>query len=197
MTSKMTKEDSKFISVFEPTVTLKDKVSVLKSLNKKDISGSSSTIQEFEDIISRQFDRKYALSVSNGSVALDLALNVFNFDKNDEIIVPKSDNSIEVTGSVQKATAMSYKKGLTTSAAINAAGGFGLDAKKSRVYVVYQNGIIQSTKTFLIFRKYPKLLPGSKVFVPKKAENNNKTSVGEIVGYTTSLVSIIALIKSL
>ena len=56
---------------------------------------------------------------------------------------------------------------------------------------------IQSTKTFLIFRKYPKLLPGSKVFVPKKVENNNKTSVGEIVGYTTSLVSIIALIKSL
>ena len=115
----------------------------------------------------------------------------------DEIIVPKSDNSIEVSGSVQQATAMSYKKGLTTSAAINAAGGFGLDAKKSRVYVVYQNGSIESTKSFLIFRKYPKLLPGSKVFVPKKADNNNKTSVGEIVGYTTSLVSIIALIKSL
>ena len=115
----------------------------------------------------------------------------------DEIIVPKSDNSIEVSGSVQKATAMSYRKGLTTSAAINAAGGFGLEAKKSRVYVVYQNGSIKSTKSFLIFRKYPKLLPGSKVFVPKKAENNNKTSVGEIVGYTTSLVSIIALIKSL
>ncbi len=126
-------------------------------------------------------------------------LNEYNLTlkSGDEIIVPKSDNSIEVTGSVQKATAMSYKKGLTTSAAINAAGGFGLDAKKSRVYVVYQNGNIKSTKTFLIFRKYPKLLPGSKVFVPKKAENNNKTSVGEIVGYTTSLVSIIALIKSL
>ena len=115
----------------------------------------------------------------------------------DEIIVPKADNSIEVSGSVQKPTAMSYKKGLTTSAAINAAGGFGLDAKKSRVYVVYQNGSIKSTKSFLIFRKYPKLLPGSKVFVPKKAEDKTKTSVGEIVGYTTSLVSIIALIKSL
>ena len=115
----------------------------------------------------------------------------------DEIIVPKLDNSIEVSGSVQKATALSYRRGLTTSAAINAAGGFGSDAKKSRVYVVYQNGSIKSAKSFFIFRKYPKLLPGSKVFVPKKAENNNKTSVGEIVGYTTSLVSIIALIKSL
>ena len=115
----------------------------------------------------------------------------------DEIIVPKSDNSIEISGAVQQATAMSYKKGLTTSAAINAAGGFGLNAKKSRVFVVYQNGSIEGTKSFLIFRKYPKLLPGSKVLVPKKSENNNKTSVGEIVGYTTSLVSIIALIKSL
>ena len=115
----------------------------------------------------------------------------------DEIIVPKADNSVEVLGAVQKATATTYRKGLTTNAAINAAGGFGIDAKKSRVYVVYQNGSIESTKSFLIFRKYPKLFPGSKVFVPKKADNKNKTSVGEIVGYTTSLVSIIALIKSL
>ena len=115
----------------------------------------------------------------------------------DEIIIPKTDNSIEVSGSVQKATAMSYRRGLTTIAAINAAGGFGLDAKKSRVYVIYQNGSINSTKSFLFFKNYPKLLPGAKVFVPKKSEKTNGTSVGEIVGYTTSLVSIIALIKSL
>ena len=115
----------------------------------------------------------------------------------DELIIPKTDNSIEVSGSVQKATAMSYRRGLTTIAAINAAGGFGLDAKKSRVYVIYQNGSIKSTKSFLFFKNYPKLLPGAKVFVPKKSEKTNTTSVGEIVGYTTSLVSIIALIKSL
>ncbi len=115
----------------------------------------------------------------------------------DEIIVPKSDNSVEVSGEVQKSTAMTYKKGLTTIGAINASGGFGINAKKSRVYVIYQNGSIKGTKSFLLFRKYPKLSPGAKIFVPKKNENIDKTSVGEIVGYTTSLVSIIALIKSL
>ena len=115
----------------------------------------------------------------------------------DQIIVPKSDNSIEVSGAVQKATAMSYKKNITTLSAINSAGGFNPNAKKSNVYVVYQNGDIKSTKSFLFFKKYPKLLPGAKIFVPKKGENKNKTSIGEIVGYTTSLVSIIALIKSL
>ena len=115
----------------------------------------------------------------------------------DEIIVPKTDNSVEISGAVQKATAISYKKGLTTITAINSAGGFGLNAKKSRVYVVYQNGSINSTKSFLFFRKYPKVLPGSKVFVPAKQDVQGKTSVTEIVGYTTSLVSIIALLKSL
>lgn len=115
----------------------------------------------------------------------------------DEILVPKSDNSIEISGEVQKPTALSYYKGLTSISAINKAGGFAPNAKKSSVYVVYQNGSIASTKKILFFRAFPKLLPGTKIFVPKKPESNNKTSVGEIVGYTTSLVSIIALIKSL
>ena len=39
-------------------------------------------------------------------------------------------------------------------------------------------------------------MAGSKIFVPNKPENKNKTSVAEIVGYTTSLVSIVALLKS-
>ena len=115
----------------------------------------------------------------------------------DEIIVPKFDNSVEVNGAVQQSTAISYYRGLNTKSAINKAGGFGPNAKKSAVYVIYQNGSIASTKSFLFFKSYPKLLPGSKVFVPLKPESNSKTSVGEIVGYTTSLVSIIALIKSL
>ena len=90
-----------------------------------------------------------------------------------------------------------FRSGFILSNDLGKIDSLGLDAKKSRVYVVYQNGKIKSTKSFLFFKKHPKLLPGSKIFVPKKAENNNKTSVGEIVGYTTSLVSIIALIKSL
>ena len=69
--------------------------------------------------------------------------------------------------------------------------------KKASVYVIYQNGNIASTKSFLFFNNYPKLKPGAKVIVPEKNIIRNKTSVGEIVGYTTSLVSIIALIKSL
>ena len=65
------------------------------------------------------------------------------------------------------------------------------------MYVIYQNGNVASTKSYFIFKNYPKLKAGSRIVVPQKNIVRNKTSVGEIVGYTTSLVSIIALIKSL
>ena len=115
----------------------------------------------------------------------------------DKIIVPRKDNTIEITGAVQQSSAVTYSNSLTTISAINRAGGFSENASKRNVYVVYQNGNVASTKSFFIFNNYPKLKPGAKIVVPEKNVVRNKTSVGEIVGYTTSLVSIIALIKSL
>jgi len=115
----------------------------------------------------------------------------------DKIIVPRKDNTIEITGAVQQSSAITYSNSLTTISAINRAGGFSENASKRNVFVVYQNGNIASTKSFFIFNNYPKLKPGAKIVVPQKNVVRNKTSVGEIVGYTTSLVSIIALIKSL
>ena len=115
----------------------------------------------------------------------------------DKIIVPRLDNTIEVTGAVQQSSAVTYSKSLTTTGAINRAGGFGENAKKNSVYVVYQNGNVASTKSFLFFNNYPKLKPGAKIIVPEKTISKNKTTVSEIVGYTTSLVSVFAIIKSL
>ena len=114
----------------------------------------------------------------------------------DKIIVPRIDNTVEVTGAIQQSSAVTYSRSLTTSGAINRAGGFSENAKKNSVYVVYQNGNVASTKSFLFFNNYPKLKPGAKIIVPEKNINRNDTSVGEIVGYTTSLVSILALIKN-
>jgi protein involved in polysaccharide export with SLBB domain len=115
----------------------------------------------------------------------------------DKIIVPRNDNTIEITGAVQQSSAVTYSKSLTTISAINRAGGFSENAKKNSVYIVYQNGNVASTKSFLFFNNYPKLKPGAKIIVPEKNIRRNGTSIGEIVGYTTSLVSIVALIKSL
>ena len=76
------------IRVFEPRLTFSDKVSVLKTLFKNNISGTSPTVGEFEKGLSTQFNRDYAITVSNGSTALDLAFEVLKLEKDDEVIVP-------------------------------------------------------------------------------------------------------------
>jgi perosamine synthetase len=61
------------IRVFEPSLTWKDKISVLKDLNKNNISGQSPSVKQFENACASRFDRNFGVAVSNGSVALDLA----------------------------------------------------------------------------------------------------------------------------
>ena len=85
---KKIKQDSNYLSVFEPTVTLKDKISVLNALNKKYISGTSPIIREFENGLENQFSSNKAVAVSNGSVALDLAFQLLDLNENDEVILP-------------------------------------------------------------------------------------------------------------
>ena len=116
---------------------------------------------------------------------------------NDKIFISKKDNTITVTGNVQQESIIDYNKGISFKNAISKAGGYLNKSDRKRAYVEYQNGQKKSINNFLIFKFYPKLKSGSKIIVPAKNEIRSKTSVGEIVGYTTSLLSIIALIKSL
>ena len=155
-------------------------------------SDSLKTKVDIKPFIEFGVDVKNILATNGANPKYNVILKSF-----DKIIVPRKDNTIEITGAVQQSSAVTYSNSLTTISAINRAGGFSENASKKSVYVVYQNGNIASTKSFFIFKNYPKLMPGAKIVVPQKNVIRNKTSVGEIVGYTTSLVSIIALIKSL
>ena len=76
------------IRVFEPQVTTKDKISVLKALFQKNISGTSPVVKEFEEMTASKFNRKYSVAVSNGSVALDIALQSLELKEGDEVILP-------------------------------------------------------------------------------------------------------------
>ena len=76
------------INVFEPYIFSSDKINVLKSLNKKELSGTSGIIGKFENELADFCNRKYSAAVSNGSVALDLALKALYLKKGDEVILP-------------------------------------------------------------------------------------------------------------
>ena len=136
----------------------------------------------------------------NGSKLISQGSNSkFNFElvSGDKIIIPAINNTVSVSGEVQQEGIINIDKPINAKAAIESVGGFTNKSVKKEVYVEYQNGLRKVTRNFLFLKFYPRVFPGSKVVVPEKDENKNKTSVGEIVGYTTSLVSIIALIKSL
>ena len=123
----------------------------------------------------------------------------FNFElvSGDKIIIPAINNTVVVSGEVQQEGIINIDKPISAKAAIENVGGFTQNSFKRGVYVEYQNGLRKVTRNFLFFKFYPKVFPGSNVVIPVKEENQTKTTVGEIVGYTTSLVSIVALLKSL
>ena len=123
----------------------------------------------------------------------------FNFElvSGDVINVPAKNKTAVISGAVQQEGIINIDRPISAKSAIDYVGGFTQKSFKRGVYVEYQNGLRKVTKSFLFFNFYPRVYPGSIIVVPEKEENKTKTTVGEIVGYTTSLVSIIALLKSL
>ena len=57
-------------------------------MRKTYISGTSPIVREFEDKLAKKFDRKYAVALSNGSNALDIALQSLDLSKDDEVAIP-------------------------------------------------------------------------------------------------------------
>lgn len=114
---------------------------------------------------------------------------------NDIINIPSLETTISLIGEVQRETVVPFTR-LTTKQAIARAGGFSQNAKRSQVYVVYQNGSIRSTTNFLFLRFRPKLEPGAIVVVPQKAQRQ-KMSLQEGIGITTAAASLSVLIRTL
>ena len=115
---------------------------------------------------------------------------------NDVILFPKEDSTISILGEVQRETAMPYVKGTTFREVINRAGGVKRSADHKNAYVVYQNGDVRGTKSFLFFRFRPKLESGAIVVIPLK-EQREKISLQESIGLTSAVASLTLLIRSL
>jgi len=163
---------------------IKDNIEFLESASTDGISILRDSIQ---------------IPVNGNKLLSEGSSSKFNFElvSGDVINIPAKNKTAVISGAVQQEGIINIDRPVSAKLAIDYVGGFTEKSLKKGVYVEYQNGLRKVTRNFLFFKFYPKVLPGSKVVVPEKDENTNKTSVGEIVGYTTSLVSIIALIKSL
>lgn len=52
------------------------------------VSSEGEYVKRFEKKLAEKFNRKYAVAVTNGTVALDIAIDTLGLDKGDEIILP-------------------------------------------------------------------------------------------------------------
>lgn len=107
----------------------------------------------------------------------------------DIINIPTYSGVVKISGAVMYPNAVTYNKNMRIGNYIKNAGGYAFKASKSRVYVVYMNGKIAKGLT-------AQVEPGCEIVVPRKPERN-KMSTTEVLGITTSIVSVSAMIISL
>ena len=131
-------------------------IELIKKVFKRDIFTMGPNVKEFEKKMSIFCNSKYALAISNGTVALDLALKVINIKPNDQIIVP-------AISYFSSASAISYQKAIPVFVDIEL-DTFNIDPSKieqaitSRtkaiIYIDYGGNPSQHEKIFKIAKKY-------------------------------------------
>lgn len=111
----------------------------------------------------------------------------------DEIEVAAFNEGVKVTGNVLLTSEIPYDKGKGFGYYLNAVGGVDNKGWKKKAYIIYPNGKAAVTKSFLVFRSYPKVTPGSQIIVPEKPEVK-KMSTGEFVSIAGVLASLAGVI---
>lgn len=76
------------IPVYEPIIGEKEKEYVLECLDTNWISSNGKFVNKFEEAFAKYLGNSYATAVSNGTVALHLALLTLGIGEDDEVIVP-------------------------------------------------------------------------------------------------------------
>lgn len=115
----------------------------------------------------------------------------------DKLFIPQQQSTVNISGAVMYENSITYNKGVSVKEYIMQAGGYQDIARKYPI-VVYMNGKVQTTKrTFIFFKKYPKIEPGCEILVPAKTARDRRMSLPEIIGIANSTTSMAAMITSI
>lgn len=108
----------------------------------------------------------------------------------DRIFVPEFNGTVKISGDVFFPNIVSYVAGKGYKWYVNQAGGWGNRAKKSKTFIVYQNGTIG------VASKGAKPEPGCEIVVPSKKQKN-PVNLGNLISMGTSLSSLAAMVVAL
>lgn len=109
----------------------------------------------------------------------------------DVLSVPKLNNTVKVNGAVMMPNTVGYLSGENANYYLDQTGGYALNAKKSKKFVIYMNGQVARIKG----RSKDKIEPGCEIIVPSK--KNKRVNVGEILGYASSFGSLATMFATI
>ena len=110
-------------------------------------------------------------------------------EEGDRLVIPQYDNTVTISGEVMYPNTVAYNPQASLSYYINQAGGFGLQARKNRVFVMNKNGTASRVKSS------KDIQPGSTIVVTAKAKKERLTTA-QILSMSMSFASLGAVMIS-
>lgn len=107
----------------------------------------------------------------------------------DRLFIPEYNATVKISGDVMYPNTVSYIEGKPVNYYINEAGGYGARAKKSKTFIVYQNGKVS-------VKGKNKIEPGCEIIVPSKPKKTPMSLTG-ILSIGTTLASLATVIVAL
>ena len=107
----------------------------------------------------------------------------------DRLVVPEYNGTVKINGNVMYPNTVAYSPGKPYKWYVNQAGGFGMRAKKSRTYILYQNGTVTKAKGS------SKIEPGCEIIVPAKTRTTQET-ISQIGSLSTTMATLVTLLVS-
>ena len=115
----------------------------------------------------------------------------------DELYIPQFQSTVKISGAVTYPNSVTYTEGMSVKSCLSQAGGYNDIARKYPI-VIYMNGKVATTKkSFIFFKRYPKVEPGCEIVVPTKTQRDRKTSLAEVLSIASSTTSMAAMVTSI
>lgn len=170
-------------------------------MNEEERVRQQATLEAINNILTNRGDSVSSAKLKLGDtyivgIELDKAMKNPGGDydillrEGDRIFVPEFNGSVKISGDVFFPNTVQYVAGKGYKYYVNQAGGWGNRAKKSKTFIVYQNGTIG------VASKGAKPEPGCEIVVPSK-KRKDPMNLGALVSLGTSFASLATMIVAL
>ena len=107
----------------------------------------------------------------------------------DVLVVPRFNHTVKISGDILKPNTVAFKNKMNYKYYIEQAGGYGKRARKSKTYILYQNGTIAKASK-------GKIEPGCEIVVPTKGPRD-PNAITNWLGIGTSAASLATMFVSI